>query len=107
MNYKFNPDILLEVPNKEEFLAFFKDVLDFKVEKYTDDLHEVNTGSVNFYIKESTNFKVIFDFLVDNPNDSKDDLVNQSDCKIYRWNEVGHHIEHNSGFTFNLGHNSD
>ena len=106
MSFKFNPDILLEVPEKEKFLAFFKDILGLKVEKYTEDLHEVQTGSVNFYLKESENFKVIFDFLVTNPEESRDNLVKNANCGLHRWDTTGHHIEHSSGFTFNLGYDS-
>ena len=105
MEFQFNPEILIELPNLEETLKLFKDIMNLPVTKYdfeNSEMYEIKTGSVNFYLKSGETYKIIFDFLTKDREVAKKLLLENS-CSIYRWDKVGYHIEHSSGFTFNVG----
>jgi hypothetical protein len=103
MEFSFNPDVLLEMPNIDVFINFFKDVLGLKVTKFEEsELYEIKTDKVNFYLKKNSQYNVVFDFLVSDREKAKEICLNNN-CIIHNWDDSGYHIKHQSGFTFNIG----
>ena len=100
MNFKNGPDIAFSVKDLDKAVSFFKDICDLEAIR-KDDYYEVKTKDYNLFLIQGEEFNTVLEFFVDNLDVAKQ-MCLAIGCKILRWNERDHWLQHPEGFAFHL-----
>lgn len=103
MSYRISDNINIETPNLEEAVQFYSEVLGLRLVEMGKDWARFDAGKINFYISRGRTLGPITEYMVEDLEKAKSDLMEQG-CTIIRWEGKGKpcYVRDPFGFVFNL-----
>ncbi len=103
MPYKMSRCVCLETPDKEGAIKFYRDVFGLEVQQNDGECTELDGDHFRLFIDQREKPQVIFEFLVPNLEQARDELV-AAGCEVLRWEGKGKpcYLRDPYGMIFNL-----
>ena len=102
MKFKNGPEIALAVKEIDEVANFFQDIFGIEAKKGGDDYYKIETEHYKLFpVKSEIEFTMVLELFVENVEEAQKYCIDAG-CKIIRWNERDHWLQHPSGFSFHL-----
>jgi len=103
MPYKLSRCVCIETPDKEKAVAFYHGVLGLEIRQDDQECTELDGEHVRFFIDEAATAQVVFEFMVPDAEQAKEELV-AAGCTVVRWEGKGKccYMRDPFGLMFNL-----
>ncbi len=103
MSYRLSKNINLEVPDLDEAVRFYHQVMGLRVAEKGKDWARFDTGGINLYISKGECGGPITEFCVEDIEKARRELLDRG-CSVVRWEGKGEpcYMRDPFGFVFNL-----